>query len=76
MESPALARQAVGQQHVEPLDDQHVGPVDDDLLAGDDVVDEVRIDRRGDVALARLDLGEKADQRRGVVTLGEALALH
>ena len=72
----ALARQPVGQQHVEPLDDQDVGPVDDDLLARHDVVDEVRIDRRGDIALARLDLGEEADERHAVVALGEALALH
>ena len=63
MALPSL-RQPARLQHVQPLDDQDVRPVDDHGLARHDVVDEMRIDRRRDVALARLHVGEEAQQRR------------
>lgn len=46
----ALGPHHARQQHVEPFDDQNVGSVDRHRLAGHDVVDEMRIDRRDDMA--------------------------
>ena len=65
-----------GSEHVDALDDEDVRPVDDDRFARHDVVGEVRIDRRGDIVLAGLDRRQEADERRAVVALGKALAVH
>ena len=44
-------------------------------LPGHDVVDEVRIDRRRDIAHAGFHVGQEADERRRVIALGKAFAL-
>ena len=62
-------------QHVESLDDEHVGLAHHDALARDDVVGQVRVDGRGDLGVAGLDLGDESQQRPAVVRLREALAL-
>ena len=62
-------------QDVEALDDEHVGLADDDALARDDVVGQVRVDRRGDLGPTGLDVGDETQQGPSVVGLGEALAL-
>ena len=72
----AVARRPAGLQHGEAFDDQDVGPVDGDAAAGHDVIDEVRVDRRLDVPLAGLDVGEEVQQRLGVVALRKTLLLH
>ena len=47
----AVARQAVGQQDVDPFEDENVRAVDDDRFPVHDIVGDMRIDRRGDVVL-------------------------
>jgi hypothetical protein len=49
---------------------------DDLLLAGDDVVADVGVDRRADLARARRELAQEPDQAAQIVALGKALALH
>ena len=63
-------------QDVQPFDDHDVGAAQDDLVVGDDVVGEVRIHRRRDDRLPRLQLGEELQQPAHVVALGEPLAAH
>ena len=46
------------------------------VLAGHHIVDEVRIDRGRHLWLAGLHIGEEAQDRRAVIALREALALH
>jgi hypothetical protein len=72
----AVLGQAPGLQHIEAFDDQNVRPVDLDPLVRDDVVDQMRIDRRSHRAASRLDVGEEAQQRRQVVAFRKALFLH
>ena len=67
---------ARGLQHVEALEQEDVGPAHDLLLVGEDVVDEVRVHRRGHLGGARLDRAHELQQRAAVVGLGEALAGH
>ena len=70
-------RRAPGQQHVQALDDENVRPIDHDAFAGHHVIDEMRIDRRADVALCRPSRRAKsAAERRAVVALGKSLLLH
>src|SRR5690606_25139014 len=54
--------QVAGLQDIEAFHDEDVGAVDDDLLAGHYVIDQVRIDRHGDVTLARFDISEEIDE--------------
>ncbi len=49
---------------------------DDDLLAGHDVVDQVRVHRGGRLIGARLDRGDEAHQRSTVIAFRKALAVH
>ena len=63
-------------QHVEAFDDHDVGPAHDLRLAGHDVVDDVGVDGRLDVLLARLHLGHELHEAAEVVALGEPLAAH
>src|SRR3546814_2496353 len=72
----AVGEQVARLQHVDALEDQDVRPVDDRELVGQDVKGQVRIARRLDVGLARLDGGEEAQQRADVVAFRKALSLH
>ena len=49
----AVARQAGRLEHVQTLDNEDVRPIDHCHLAGNDVVDEVRIERRRHLAPSR-----------------------
>src|SRR5580704_17091743 len=53
----AVLGQAPGLQHVETLDNEDLGPVDLDLLVRNDVVDQVRVDRRTYRVPAGFDFG-------------------
>src|SRR5829696_6360735 len=72
----AVLRQPRGLKDVKALDDEDVGSVDDRLLSRNDVVDEVRVERRLHIALAGLDVGQEVQELAGVVALRKALALH
>ncbi len=63
-------------EHVEALEDEDVGPPHDRLLALDDVVHDVAVDRRPHLVGAALEVAEELQQAAGVVGLGEALAVH
>src|SRR5207248_3777628 len=65
-----------GLQHVQSFDDQDVGLIDDDLLAGYDIVGEVRINGCGDLAPAGLDVGKEQEKGGQIVALGKTLAVH
>jgi len=63
-------------QHVEPLEDQDVGLSNLYIVAFDDVVHHVAIHRSSDHGCAAFEFAEKLQQSLGVVTFGEALAVH
>ena len=65
-----------GLQHVDALDDQDVRPVDLDPFVRDDVVGQMRIDRRAHRPPAGLDVAQERQQRRQVVAFRKALLLH
>ena len=68
----AIARRAAGLQHVEAFDDEDVGLVDDHVLVLQHVIGEMRIERRRDVALARLDVGQEAQDGGQVIAFRES----
>src|SRR5271165_3926035 len=72
----AVARQSVRRQDVDALDDQYVRTIDGGRLALNNVVSEVRVDRRSDLGLARLDRRQEPDERAAVVAFRESLAVH
>ena len=63
-------------EHVEALEDEDVRPPDGLFLAGNDVVDDVAVDRRPHLGLAALHLPQEPQQAAGVVALRESLAVH
>ena len=63
-------------QHVEPLEDQDVGLSNLYVVAFDDVIHHVAIHRSCDHRCAAFELAKKLQQSLGVVTFGEALAVH
>ena len=72
----AVARQPAGLQHIDAFDDQDVRPVDLDPFVRNDVVGQMRIDRRAHRPPSGLDVAEERQQRRQVVALRKALLLH
>ena len=72
----AVARQPAGLQDVDAFDDQDVRPVDLDPLVRNDVVGQMRIDRRTHRPPPGLDVAQERQQRRQVVALRKALLLH
>mgnify|MGYP001353347571 CR=1 FL=1 len=73
----AVARQVAGLKDVQPFQDKDVGAVHGDRLARHDVIIEMRIDRRGDMPAARLQVRQELQQRRPVVAFRKALlAVH
>ena len=71
-----MLRQLGGLEHVQSFDDQNVGTVHDDLFARHDIIGEVRIDRRFDIRLPGLHVGDELKKPRLIEALGEALSVH
>ncbi len=73
---PAHGAHRGGAQDVEAFDDEDIGLTHDHSLAGDDVIGQVRIDRRRHFGPPTLDLGEEPQQCSPVVGLWKTLAVH
>src|SRR3954451_14852256 len=71
----ALARPA-RQQHVDALEDKDIRTVDGNIFIRHDVVGEVRINRRFDVALSGFDLPQETNERVLVIALRKTLLVH
>ena len=63
-------------QHVQALDDEDVGATHDDLRVRDDVVAEMRIERRTHLCRPAFHLTHEPQQCPPIVGLGESFALH
>jgi hypothetical protein len=63
-------------QDVEALDDEDVRATHDHLGRGDDVVAQVRVERRAHFLHAALHIGDEPEERTAIVGLGEALPVH
>ena len=63
-------------QHVEALHDEYIGVRDGIGLALNNVVNQVGVDRCGNLGGTALDVGHKLQQGHAVVGLWEALAVH
>src|SRR3984957_15765602 len=72
----AVARKLAGLQNIDAFDDQDVRAIDLDPSVRDDVIGEMRIDRRAHRPPPGLDVAQERQQRRQVIALRKALFLH
>jgi hypothetical protein len=65
-----------GLEHVETLENEDVGVLDDHLLAGDDVIEQMRIHRRAHLIGSRFDRRDEPHQPAAIVALRKTFAVH